>query len=106
MFGGWNSSHIFGYSLPIESVVSRSGKSGRLSLNMMFTPGIYAPIRNLEVRVVLPEGAANIETSVPFEVAEFSDIKKTYLDTVGRPVIVLHKSNVVPDHNRPFTVCQ
>ena len=30
--------------------------------------------------------------------------KYSYLDTVGRPVLVLHKANVVPDHNVPLAV--
>ena len=32
------------------------------------------------------------------------EVKHTYLDTVGRPVLVLHKKNVVPDHDVLFKV--
>jgi len=41
---------------------------------------------------------------VPFPVNQTQEVKLTYLDTSGRPVVVLHKTNLVPDHDMPFTV--
>lgn len=42
---------------------------------------------------------------LPFEGVQQSwDKKFTYLDTVGRPVLVLQKSNVVPEHHKQFAV--
>jgi hypothetical protein len=32
--------------------------------------------------------------------------KYSYLDIVGRTVVVLEKKNVVPEHNSPFQVSQ
>lgn len=59
---------------------------------------------HLLVQVILPEGASNIKAKVPFQVEQSQDIRQTYLDTQGRPVVVLHKKNAVPDHDVPFTV--
>ena len=56
------------------------------------------------LQVVLPEGASSISAKVPFPVNQTQEVKHTYLDTSGRPVIVLHKTNLVPDHNVEFTV--
>ena len=55
-------------------------------------------------QVVLPEGSTAITASVPFEVAQSFDTKFTYLDTSGRPVLLLHKKNLVPDHATKFHV--
>lgn len=54
--------------------------------------------------MVLPEGASSISAKVPFPVNQSREVKLTYLDTAGRPVVVLHKTNLVPDHDVPFTV--
>ncbi len=37
-------------------------------------------------------------------ITQTRDKKSTYLDTVGRPVLVLTMHNVVPEHNKPFGV--
>ena len=58
----------------------------------------------LPLQVVLPEGATSISAKVPFPVNQSREVKHTYLDTTGRPVVVLHKTNLVPDHNVEFTV--
>ena len=54
--------------------------------------------------MVLPEGSSGVAASLPFAVEEGLEKKYSYLDTVGRPVLVLHKANVVPDHNVPLAV--
>jgi len=57
------------------------------------------------VRVVLPEGARAEAWRLPFPVdAEARDTKRSYLDTVGRTVIVLTKRNVVAEHGAPLVV--
>lgn len=54
--------------------------------------------------MVLPERASSISAKVPFPVNQTREVKQTYLDTTGRPVVVLHKTNLVPDHDVPFIV--
>ena len=55
-------------------------------------------------QVVLPEGASDLRHELPFPVDVSADKKLTYLDSAGRPVLVLHKSNLVADHNVPLTI--
>ncbi len=56
------------------------------------------------VQVVLPEGSSHLEADFPFAVEQSMEKKYSYLDTHGRPVLVLKKQNVVPDHNMPLEV--
>lgn len=43
------------------------------------------------------------DLSAPFEYQRGrDDVKATYLDTVGRPVIVMSKKNLVDDHIKDF----
>jgi Ribophorin I len=56
------------------------------------------------LQVVLPEGSNIVGTDVPFAVEESFGKKYTYLDTTGRPVLYLRKSNVVEEHNQEFSV--
>jgi hypothetical protein len=55
-------------------------------------------------QVILPEGSTDLAAEVPFSVAQSRDVRYTYLDTVGRPVLVLQKQNVVMEHNQHFQV--
>lgn len=52
----------------------------------------------------MPEGASDLRHELPFPVDVSADKKLTYLDSAGRPVLVLHRSNLVQDHNVPLTV--
>lgn len=54
--------------------------------------------------MVLPEGASKIEWTLPFEVEHSFDKKYTYLDTAGRPTLVLTKRHATREHNVPFAV--
>nr|CAD1835277.1 unnamed protein product [Ananas comosus var. bracteatus] len=55
-------------------------------------------------KVVLPEGSKDISASVPFHTKQSEEVKYSHLDIVGRPVVVLEKTNVVPEHNLYFQV--
>lgn len=57
------------------------------------------------VRIILPEGASNIEIETPYSVQRLPDtLHYTYLDTKGRPVIELRASNLVENHMQDFKV--
>jgi len=75
-------------------------------LNMTFAHSFDdVIIDNLVVRIILPEGAKNIKAHVPFTVdPESTSTHWTYLDTTGRPVLVLTKKNVVSEHDKYFQV--
>jgi oligosaccharyltransferase complex subunit alpha (ribophorin I) len=63
-------------------------------------------LEQVTVKIVLPEHARNIEFyPPPYDVQRLPNEKHyTYLDTVGRPVVVLKKSNVLFQHIQDFEI--
>ncbi|KAJ8762405.1 hypothetical protein K2173_007565 [Erythroxylum novogranatense] len=103
MFGGWRTAFTIGYGLPLQDFLFQS--EGKRYLNITFgSPINELVIDNLTVKVVLPEGSQDFSVSTPFPVKQGQETKVSHLDVVGRPVIVLEKSNVVPEHNQYFQV--
>ncbi|WIA09458.1 hypothetical protein OEZ85_008859 [Tetradesmus obliquus] len=105
LMGGWKTDFTLGYSVPLEGFLYRRPK-GKLRLLMdLSTSFDDVWVEQLTTRVVLPEGAKHIKATLPFaDIQQSWDKKFTYLDTAGRPVLVLSKSNVVPEQNKPFAV--
>ncbi|KJE96830.1 Rpn1 protein [Capsaspora owczarzaki ATCC 30864] len=104
LLGGWQTVYTLGYNLPTAPFLY-TGSSG-FKLTIPFLDQIHDTlvVEDAEVRVVLPEGAANIQVHTPFEVEQSRDVHFTYLDTTGRPVVVLKKQNLVREHLEQFTV--
>lgn len=103
LFGGWRTAFTIGYGLPLEDYLFAS--EGKRFLNITFgCPMQEMVIDNLIVKVVLPEGSADVSVSVPFSVKQGQEVKYSHLDIVGRPVVVLERNNVVPEHNLHFQV--
>ncbi|CAL9113906.1 dolichyl-diphosphooligosaccharide--protein glycosyltransferase subunit 1A-like [Musa acuminata AAA Group] len=103
IFGGWKTSFTIGYGLPLQDFLFKV--DGKRMLNITFgSPMDEVIVDNLIVKVVLPEGSNGISASVPFPTKQGEEIKYSHLDIVGRPVLVLEKSNVVPEHNLYFQV--
>eukprot|EP00898_Chlorokybus_atmophyticus_P004862 jgi/Chlat1/5377/Chrsp35S05296 len=99
LMGGWRTAFTFGYSLPLDKYLTKR-KSGELVLQLPFASPIEdVTVEDLTVRIALPEGASGIHYELPFAVSRSDDVKFSYLDTVGRPVLVLNKQNVVSEHN-------
>lgn len=107
LFGGWKFGYYIGYNLPTYHYLFTSYDDSSLHiLNITFGSAFdFAAIDEIVVKIILPEGAKSPEAHVPFGIDSQSAEKHyTYLDTAGRPVIVLEKKNVVSDHNRFFQV--
>ncbi|XP_077246932.1 ribophorin I [Tasmannia lanceolata] len=103
IFGGWRTSFTIGYGLPLQDFLFES--EGKRFLNISFgCPMNEVIIDDLIMKVVLPEGSKEISVSVPFPTKQWQEIKYSHLDIVGRPVFVLQKNNVVPEHNMHFQV--
>ncbi|KAJ0402084.1 hypothetical protein ATCC90586_000269 [Pythium insidiosum] len=106
LFGGWKTQWYLGYSVPTHAVMTRQGTTFKLEMD--FSTSLEdAAVDDLTLKVILPEGSTNVQVSVPFAVDEQRrTTRQTYLDTalVGRPVVVLSKSNVVAAHNAPIQV--
>ncbi|KAF3446921.1 hypothetical protein FNV43_RR12101 [Rhamnella rubrinervis] len=103
MFGGWRTTFTIGYGLPLQDFLFES--EGKRYLNISFgCPMNEVVTDTIIVKVVLPEGSRDISLSSPFPVKQWQETKFSHLDVVGRPVVVLEKANVVPEHNQYFQV--
>jgi len=104
LFGGWKIDFYLGYNLPSENFLSTG--EGWYVLDIPLATDSGAILTNeLEVRVILPEGATDIQVHTPFDVEHLKTSSRlTYLDYFGRPVVSFRKSNVVSEHNQNFQV--
>ncbi|TVU04699.1 hypothetical protein EJB05_47830 [Eragrostis curvula] len=103
LFGGWQTTFTIGYGLPLQDFVFTA--NGKRFLNITFgSPMEEVLIEKFTVKVVLPEGSKDIEVSVPFPTKQSQEVKYSHLDIVGRPVVVLEKLDVIPEHNLYFQV--
>ncbi|ESQ27488.1 hypothetical protein EUTSA_v10018293mg [Eutrema salsugineum] len=103
LFGGWKTFFTIGYGLPLSDFLFAS--EGKRFLDISFgSPMLNLVTEKLIVQVVLPEGSKDISVITPFAVTQSQEIKYSHLDIAGRPVVVLEKNNVVPDHNQNIQV--
>ncbi|XP_031257424.1 dolichyl-diphosphooligosaccharide--protein glycosyltransferase subunit 1B-like [Pistacia vera] len=104
LFGGWKATFIIGYGVPLQDFLFES-PDGRRYLNFTFgCPLAESVVDKLTIKVVLPEGSKDPSAVVTFPVEQHLETKYSYLDVVGRTVVVLEKKNVVPMHNTVFQV--
>ncbi|KAL8533124.1 hypothetical protein ACS0TY_009392 [Phlomoides rotata] len=104
LFGGWKATFLIGYGVPLQDFLFESAVGARY-LNYTFgCPLADTVVDTLRIKVVLPEGSKDPSVEVPFAVEQSLEKKYSYLDVVGRTVVVLEKKNVVPEHNVPFQV--
>ncbi|XP_048326357.1 dolichyl-diphosphooligosaccharide--protein glycosyltransferase subunit 1B [Ziziphus jujuba] len=104
LFGGWKATFVIGYGLPLQDFLFESSEGTRY-LNFSFGCFLVdTVVDKLIVKVVLPEGSKDPSPVVPFAVEQRLETKYSYLDVVGRTVVVLEKKNVVPEHNNHFQV--
>ncbi|KAI8979782.1 Ribophorin I [Mycotypha africana] len=109
VYGGWRSSWYMGHNVPLRQFLRHDSKADRkyiLKVNLVDNVK-EKTINDIEFKVTLPEGATDIELSVPPHI-EFDSIEKTmhftYFDSVGRPTIVFRKTYVVSDHEVPIFI--
>ena len=106
LFGGWKIRFYIGYNLPISDYLTVAmNNPEKLKLRYKFSVPFDAPVENLSLKVVIPEGATDVEFRAPFPVdSDTRENLKTYLDVGGRTVVSIVKKNVVPEHNDNFLV--
>uniref|UniRef100_T1JMK6 Dolichyl-diphosphooligosaccharide--protein glycosyltransferase subunit 1 n=1 Tax=Strigamia maritima TaxID=126957 RepID=T1JMK6_STRMM len=103
LFGGWKTHYILGYNLPSYEYMYNSGDE--FVIKMRFIDHVYDDmhVEKATVKVILPEGAKNIKLTTPYNVRKSPNaLHFTYLDTLGRPVIIAHKDNLVENHIQDF----
>ncbi|KAJ8688620.1 hypothetical protein QAD02_024415 [Eretmocerus hayati] len=103
LFGGWKTKYTIGYNVPSYEYLYNSGDE--YILNMRLVDHIYDDmvIDEMVVKIILPEGCHNIKLELPYEGTRLPDsLHYTYLDTTGRPVVSIAKSNLVENHIQNF----
>ncbi|KAL5614376.1 hypothetical protein BROUX41_004482 [Berkeleyomyces rouxiae] len=104
IFGGWKYPFTVGWSSDASNFL-RTTADGGYVLSVPLFQGPKQPegveYRNVNVQVLLPEGAENVRyyTTIPkSDIVELTVTKvKTYLDTVGRTAVIIKAENVVDD---------
>ncbi|XP_067611750.1 dolichyl-diphosphooligosaccharide--protein glycosyltransferase subunit 1 isoform X2 [Pseudorca crassidens] len=105
LFGGWKTHYIVGYNLPSYEYLYNLGDQYALKMRLVDHVFDEQVIDSLTVKIILPEGAKNIQVDSPYEISRAPDeLHYTYLDTFGRPVIVAHKKNLVEQHIQDMVV--
>ncbi|KAL4226817.1 proteasome regulatory particle base subunit [Mactra antiquata] len=103
LFGGWKTKYTIGYNVPSYQYLFYSGDN--YALKMRFVDHVFDDIviDQMTFKIILPEGATNMDLKTPFSVEKGENgLHYTYLDTVGRPVIVAYKNNLVDQHIQDF----
>lgn len=99
LFGGWKTHYVIGYNVPSYEYLYNSGD--QYLLKIRFIDHIFDDmvVDDAVTRIILPEGCHNIQVKFPYPIERRPDtLHFTYLDTKGRPVVVLHKTNLVEHH--------
>jgi oligosaccharyltransferase complex subunit alpha (ribophorin I) len=105
LFGGWQTRYYLGYNVPAYQYLFNKGDKYVLKMRVIDHVFDEFVVDKLNVKIVLPEGCTNIKVNMPFKLTEErKEIHKTYLDTVGRPVVVLTKKNLIEGHIQDLEV--
>ncbi|XP_055317828.1 dolichyl-diphosphooligosaccharide--protein glycosyltransferase subunit 1 [Sitodiplosis mosellana] len=105
LFGGWKTHYTIGYNVPSFEYLFSSGDQYVLKMRVIDHVYDDMVIEKATVKIILPEGTSNIKLIPPYPVTRLPDqVHYTYLDTVGRPVIVFTKQNLVENHIVDFNL--
>jgi len=106
LFGGWKYTWSQGYNNPLDGNVKYNPKIKKYVFQAPIVLSLkHVPIDHFKLTVILPEGARNVDIHLPYGFdSEERKMTYSYLDTTGRPTIVLEKDNVCDDHFQYFQV--
>ncbi|TDL29889.1 oligosaccharyl transferase alpha subunit [Rickenella mellea] len=100
LMGGWNYSFTLGWDAPLRDSASWDSKAGRYIVAvpiMTVLPGTV--VDEATVKVILPEGAIDVEVFPPFPPKSMTrSTHTTYLDTTGRPAVTFEYSQLTDRH--------
>ncbi|KAI9278959.1 Ribophorin I [Phascolomyces articulosus] len=108
LFGGWNYTWFHGYNVDLGRFDHYSKEKDEYILNVNFVENVQdMVVDKAVVRVVLPEGATNVQVHTPFKMDSIQhETHYTNFDSTGRYLVILEKHNVVREHEQPIQVCQ
>lgn len=101
ILGGWEYNFNIGYNLPLGDYLRYDSSSGKYVFKGKFlSPMDDVVYHDVTVRVILPEGASDIDVSSPYKLVSTSvSSYKTYADTnIGRQMLELRLANAVDRH--------
>lgn len=108
LFGGWGTDFNLGYRVPITEFLNEPASGNNFRLSIPFADVLFDNmfIEEAEVRVTLPAGASDVEVKAgAIDVERQKDeTSYSYLDVIGRPVVILRKRNVVAQHVEGKTI--
>lgn len=105
LFGGWKTHYVIGYNVPSYEYLYNAGDD--YLLKMRFLDHVFDDmiVDEVTTKIILPEGSQDIQISTPYPVEKLPiSLHFTYLDTKGRPVIKLRKTNLVENHIQDFEI--
>jgi len=106
LFGGWKYTWSQGYNNPLDGNVKYNSKIKKFIFQAPLLLSLkHVPIDHFKLNVILPEGARNVDVHLPYSFdSEERKMTYSYLDTTGRPTIILTKDNVCDDHFQYFQI--
>ncbi|KAF9130180.1 proteasome regulatory particle base subunit [Mortierella sp. 14UC] len=106
LFGGWNTTWYIGYNTPLDGYLRKvTGTDKHILKVPVISPMPDTTYEEVEIRVVLPEGAKNVKAVLPFEVDEVEySTTKTYMDSAGRSTVTILASNLIEDHAQDLLI--
>ncbi|KAF8450710.1 Ribophorin I [Boletus edulis BED1] len=100
LLGGWNYSFTLGFDTPLQDSVSWDAVNQRHIVGvpvMTHIPG--SVVDEAEVKIILPEGATDIDVVTPFPALSSAILTHvSYLDTTGRPAVSLSYKDLTDKH--------
>ncbi|KAG9238699.1 Ribophorin I [Amylocarpus encephaloides] len=103
VFGGWNYPFRIGWNADLKKYLRQLNTGTGYVLNVPFLEGPKQPegieYEHIELRVILPEGAENVQysTTLPL-VSTSTSLHRTFMDTTGRTALTLTAINIVDDY--------
>ncbi|KRW98774.1 hypothetical protein PPERSA_03909 [Pseudocohnilembus persalinus] len=105
IFGGWKSNFNLEYNLNTSRYIYDLDDNQYMLKQLFSQPFLDLVAENYQLKVLLPQGAYDIDVTLPFKVDNQEQIKSyKYLDTEGRPTLVFSKQMVTGFHNQYFYV--
>ncbi|KAH9951690.1 oligosaccharyl transferase alpha subunit [Amylocystis lapponica] len=100
LLGGWNYSFTLGWDSPLADSAGYDARTGKYLVGVpVMTPFPGAVVDDAELKVILPEGATDVEFATPFPpLSSELSTHISYLDTVGRPTVTLRYKNLTGKH--------
>lgn len=101
LFGGWGTDFNLGYTVPIGQFLNEPDTGKNHQLSLPFADILYESmfIEEAIIKIVLPAGASDVEVISTISLERLKDETSfSYLDVVGRQVVVLKSHNIVAQH--------